>query len=160
MVPVSFAPAIPVCEVWCAQNCRSALAGIASIEAARRAPHGQSVLGTMRGFMGWRTLVGERYVLYASGAAALADVQVALTRREETLATGVGANALGGPVDAISWLLRLPGVEAVPAGWVLTTGILTKAFPIAAEETWRVSTSGPLLLGDLHLSLVRLESDG
>jgi 2-keto-4-pentenoate hydratase len=99
-------------------------------------------------------VVGERHVLLSSRAEALAGVEVELRREEETVATGVGANALGGPVDAVTWLLRLRGIEAVPAGSVITTGTLTTAFPVAAGETWAVSTSGPLSLNDLRISLV------
>ena len=98
-------------------------------------------------------VVGERHVLDAPRAAALANVEVELVRGEETVATGVGADALGGPVEAVTWLLRLPG-EAVPTGSIITTGTLTKAFPIAGGETWRVRTSGPGSLGDLGLLLL------
>jgi 2-oxo-3-hexenedioate decarboxylase len=99
-------------------------------------------------------VVGERQSLVATNAEVLASLEVELKRDDETLATGVGANALGGPVEAVAWLLRLPGVEAVPAGSVITTGSLTKAFPIAADETWCVRSSGRHPLGELAVSLV------
>jgi 2-oxo-3-hexenedioate decarboxylase len=97
-------------------------------------------------------VVGERHVLPSSRAEALAGVEVELRCEEETVARGVGANALGGPVDAVTWLLRLRGIEAVPAGSV-TTGTLTTASPVAAAETWGFSTSGPLSMSDLRISL-------
>jgi len=98
-------------------------------------------------------VVGEHHAVGASPAEALAAVEVALMHDDRTVASGTGANALGGPVAAVTWLLRLPGVDEIPAGSVITTGSLTPAFPLAAGETWQVSTAGARPLGDLRLTL-------
>jgi 2-oxo-3-hexenedioate decarboxylase len=82
-------------------------------------------------------VVGERRAVDASRAVALASLEVELSCHDEAMATGVGANALGGPVEAVTWLLRLPGVEALPVGSIITTGTLTNAFPVAAGDAWR-----------------------
>ena len=102
-------------------------------------------------------VVGERFGLEGSHAMALANLEIELLRGADVMATGVGAHALGGPVEAITWLLQLPGVTAVPAGSVITTGTLTSAFPIAAGESWRVSTSGLPSLGELSVTFVERE---
>jgi len=97
-------------------------------------------------------VVGERRRLGPSEAEDLAAVEVELVRDDVVVATGVGASALGGPVDAVTWLLRVPGAERVPAGSVITTGSLTTAFPIASGEVWRLRSRGPSRLGDLRLT--------
>ena len=97
-------------------------------------------------------VVGERHKVDASRALGLASLEVELCG-DVTTAAGVGANALGGPVEAVAWLLRLPGVEIVPAGSIITTGTLTRAFPIAAGETWQIRSSGAESLGELSLTL-------
>jgi len=100
------------------------------------------------------TLVtGERQRFCASEADALAEVEVELSRDDSVVAKGTGKHALGGPVDAVAWLMRLPGVEGIPAGFIITRGTLTTAFPGTAGETWHLASEGPLPLGELYLML-------
>ena len=74
-------------------------------------------------------------------AEASTALQVRLERDGDAVATGAGANAHGGPMRALRWLvdeLDRTGAAPLAAGEVVTTGTLTGAHPIAAGETWRV----------------------
>ena len=77
--------------------------------------------------------------------AALAATDVALLRDHVIVDRGRGTNALGGPVDAIAWLLQLPGTEGLTSGSIVTTGTLTAAQPISPGESWRSEYNGPEL---------------
>lgn len=82
----------------------------------------------------------------------LASTQVRLMRGDEVVARGTGAHALGGPVEGVDWLLRLPGIDVLPAGSIVTTGTLTAAFPVVSGETWQSVCSGPGLRGQLAVT--------
>jgi 2-oxo-3-hexenedioate decarboxylase len=98
-------------------------------------------------------VIGERVDIDPAGSAALADVDVELLRGETVVSRGRGSNALGGPVQAIAWLLRIPGVDDLVAGDIVTTGTLTSAHPLTPGECWRfTATGGPGLRGPtLHV---------
>jgi 2-oxo-3-hexenedioate decarboxylase len=98
-------------------------------------------------------VIGQRVDLGPSDAPRLAEVHVEVVHENTVVAHGVGANALGGPVEALTWLLQLPGVDTLSAGAVVTTGTLTSAFPLVPGERWRTATTGPVPLGDLPLAL-------
>lgn len=59
---------------------------------------------------------------------------------------GRAANVLDGPVFALRRLVELlaadPFNEALAAGEIVTTGTLTRAFPVAAGETWTMQLTG------------------
>ena len=65
--------------------------------------------------------------------------------------TGCGANVLGNPLAALAHLLAVvadrPADEAVQAGELVTTGTLTKAYPVHAGETWSTALEGVGLPG-------------
>ena len=98
-------------------------------------------------------IVGDR-VSGPISAESLASTQVALKRGDVVIARGSGADALGGPIRAIEWLLRLPGVAGLPANSIVTTGTLTAAQSITIGETWRMECSGPSPLAPLQISLI------
>jgi len=98
-------------------------------------------------------VVGEHRELGNADRTALDEVDVVLRREGTVVARGRSANALGGPVQAVTWLQRLPGVQELWAGAIVTTGTLTAAFPIAAGEHWQLSTAGPVTLRELTVSL-------
>jgi 2-oxo-3-hexenedioate decarboxylase len=98
-------------------------------------------------------VVGEHRELGNAELGALDEVDVELRREETVFARGRSANALGGPIQAVSWLQRLPGSDELRAGAIVTTGTLTAAFPIAAGERWQLRTAGPVTLGELAVSL-------
>lgn len=64
---------------------------------------------------------------------------------------GIGANVLGGPVQALKHLADLlardPTRPQLRAGELVTTGTLTRAFPIAPGERWSTVVSGVDLPG-------------
>ena len=82
----------------------------------------------------------------------LAAVEVGLANGEVTADRGVGANALGGPLDAITWPVGVPGFEGLPAGAIVTTGTWTAALPVRPEQRWRVDARGPVMLRGVELS--------
>jgi 2-keto-4-pentenoate hydratase len=90
---------------------------------------------------------GER----AGLAAALAGLKVSLSRNGEPVDSGLGANALDGPVHALKHLVEAlaadPDSPPLRAGEIVTTGTLTRAFPIAPGETWSTSVSAYPLPG-------------
>jgi 2-keto-4-pentenoate hydratase len=94
-------------------------------------------------------VVGDRAQLDLQDGTPLAEIEVELQRETTTVARGRGSYALGGPIEAITWLLQVPKIRA---GSIITTGTLTPAFPIAPNETWRLSTTGPVSLGQLQVS--------
>jgi len=71
---------------------------------------------------------------------------VALSRDGATIDTGKGANVLGGPLSALRHLVELlandPHNPPLAAGEIVTTGTLTRAFPVKPGETWATGISG------------------
>ena len=88
---------------------------------------------------------------HADGAA-LARLEVELCGAGGAVAHGTGSDALGGPVEAVAWLLRLDGVEKLDAGSVVTTGTLTAPFSISPGESWSIDANGPVALRELTVS--------
>ena len=84
-------------------------------------------------------VVGERHELVPAAAHGLAKVEVALRREGDVVARGRGSAALGGPVEAVVWLLGLPAVDGLRADTIITTGTLTPALPVASGEAWQLS---------------------
>jgi 2-oxo-3-hexenedioate decarboxylase len=64
---------------------------------------------------------------------------------------GRAANVLDGPVFALRHLVELLAADPVnpplAAGEIVTTGTLTRAFPVAAGETWTTELTGVPLEG-------------
>jgi 2-keto-4-pentenoate hydratase len=76
----------------------------------------------------------------------LADFRVELACNGIHRETGTGANVLGSPLAALAHLLEVvgerPADEAIQAGELVTTGTLTKAYPVHAGETWSTTLDG------------------
>jgi len=81
----------------------------------------------------------------------LAAVPIALLRNDREIGSGVGADALGGPMHALAWLANHLGERglALTAGQVVTTGTCGGVTPIAVGDRG-VATHGPL--GGVELS--------
>jgi 2-oxo-3-hexenedioate decarboxylase len=77
---------------------------------------------------------------------ALREITVTLARNGETKDAGVGRNVLGGPVSALRRLVQVlaadPEAAPLAAGEIITTGTITRAFPIAAGERWTTAVAG------------------
>jgi 2-oxo-3-hexenedioate decarboxylase len=74
-----------------------------------------------------------------------------LYRDGELIDRGSGANVLGSPVSALKHLVALladdPVNPPLQAGEIVSTGTLTRAFPVAPGETWTTKLSGIPLAG-------------
>jgi 2-oxo-3-hexenedioate decarboxylase len=83
---------------------------------------------------------------HASTLDALTLFSITLHCNGKTMDTGQAANVLGGPVSALLHLVRAIGQdpEAAPlaAGDIITTGTVTRAFPVSAGEHWTTKVSG------------------
>jgi 2-keto-4-pentenoate hydratase len=81
-----------------------------------------------------------------------ASVEVELRSGTSAVARGRGADVLGGPVEAVRWLMAVPGIEPLGAGSIITTRTLTSAFAVAPGESWELVASGPVPLGSVQVS--------
>lgn len=88
--------------------------------------------------------------LLSEGGAPLSGLEIMLEGPDTTL-TGTGADVLGGPLQALRYLLseiaRTPDAQPIGPGEIVTTGTLTDAAPIAPGETWSTRIKGIPLSG-------------
>ena len=79
-------------------------------------------------------------------AGALAGLTITLYRNDEAIDEGVGANVLDGPIQALAHLVdvlgRDPHSPPLRAGEMVTTGTLTRAFPVMRGERWSTRIEG------------------
>lgn len=85
--------------------------------------------------------------------AALSDLTVTLLCNGAPVDTGHSANILGGgPMAALADLVQQRGNDRLPAGWIISTGTLTRALPAEPGQTWTTQITG-VTLPDLTLTL-------
>jgi 2-oxo-3-hexenedioate decarboxylase len=103
-------------------------------------------------------LIGSRHRIEDTASAllrALTTFEVTLSRNDEVMDRGRGANVLDGPLSALRHLVGLldddPANPPLAAGEIVTTGSLTRAFPIAAGERWTTEIRG-LPIGGLSVA--------
>jgi 2-oxo-3-hexenedioate decarboxylase len=81
----------------------------------------------------------------------LARCEIALRRDGTLMDRGRGANVLGSPLSALRHLVALladdPVNPPLRAGEIVSTGTVTRAFPVAAGETWTTDIAGIPLPG-------------
>jgi 2-keto-4-pentenoate hydratase len=81
----------------------------------------------------------------------LASFEVALYRDGELIDRGRGDNVLGNPVSALRHLVGLLANDSLnpplQAGEIVSTGTLTRAFPVAPGQTWTTELKGIPLPG-------------
>jgi 2-oxo-3-hexenedioate decarboxylase len=81
----------------------------------------------------------------------LSAFEIDLFRNGVVADHGRAANVLDGPVSALRHLVQLLAADPVnpplAAGEIVTTGTLTRAFPVAAGETWTTELTGVPLEG-------------
>ena len=94
-------------------------------------------------------IIGERRPVDGLAAAdALRDLrafEVMLSRDGAVVDRGHASNVLGGPLVALGHLARLldsSWFEPLRAGEVVTTGTLTRAWPVGPDETWSAEFAG------------------
>ena len=96
-------------------------------------------------------IIGERQTMTAKTVRALSECDCLLLCDGEKVGSGRGTDVLGGPLDALRWLLRgLP--SGLRAGEIVTTGTLTSALPISGQQRWTNRLSGPVALGSVEVS--------
>jgi 2-oxo-3-hexenedioate decarboxylase len=103
--------------------------------------HGTLLLGP------WRPVAAFR----EAWEQALSSFTVVLLRDVEGVDQGQASNVLGGPLTAVRHLVELlsrdPVNPPLAAGEIVTTGTLTRAFPVAPGETWATELTGVALDG-------------
>jgi 2-oxo-3-hexenedioate decarboxylase len=104
--------------------------------------HGALICGPKR-----EIAAGER----AAALDALTRFSVTLRCNGDMMDTGQAANVLGGPVSALLHLVKAiaQDAEAAPlaAGDIITTGTVTRAFPVSTGERWTTEITGIHLPG-------------
>lgn len=74
---------------------------------------------------------------------ALSAIEVTLIRDDTPVDRGHARNVLGGgPLTALADLVAQRGADRLPAGWIVSTGTLTRALPVAPGETWTATIEG------------------
>jgi 2-oxo-3-hexenedioate decarboxylase len=93
-------------------------------------------------------LLGERHAISDDRqywGKALSILKVDLLRNGEVMTSGHGHDVLGGPIQALRFLVqelaRHPTGEFLRSGEIVTTGTLTQAMPAAPGETWTTKLS-------------------
>jgi 2-oxo-3-hexenedioate decarboxylase len=93
----------------------------------------------------------------AERTAQLSNFAVTLENDKGVRRTGNAGNVLGGPLEALKFLVvdlvRYPDCEPLRGGELVTTGTLTEAMPARAGETWIAEFEG-IALGPLQLHFV------
>ncbi len=87
----------------------------------------------------------------------LRSFTVTISRNREQMDAGAGTNVLGGPLSALAHLVDVLARDRfnppLRAGELVTTGTLTRAFPILAGEEWSTRLEG-IPLPDLRITAV------
>ena len=99
--------------------------------------HGRMIVGPKTSISAWPP---------ADLARALADFTIALSCNGQPIDTGTGANVLDSPLNALRHLAAVlnddPYNSPVAAGEIITTGTLTRAFPVSSGERWTTKLDG------------------
>jgi 2-oxo-3-hexenedioate decarboxylase len=101
-----------------------------------------------------RLLIGPRHSLAEHGddwLGNLSTFSIDLKRDGIVVDQGRASNVLGGPLSALRHLVEVLASDPVnpplEAGEIVTTGTLTRAFPVATGETWATELTGIALDG-------------
>jgi len=101
-----------------------------------------------------KLLVGPRHSLAKQGddwLENLSTFSIDLKRDGIVVDQGRASNVLGGPLSALRHLVEVLASDPVDpplaAGEIVTTGTLTRAFPVAVGETWATELTGITLDG-------------
>ncbi|MEQ1943638.1 hydratase [Mesorhizobium sp. VNQ89] len=102
-----------------------------------------------------RLFVGPRRILSdrerRTLAADLSSLTIRLSHDGTVIDTGVGANVLDGPIHALAHLVAVLEKDRLNppmrAGEIVTTGTLTRAFPVLPGEKWSTEIAGVDLPG-------------
>lgn len=79
-------------------------------------------------------------------AALLPKAEVKLSRGDTLVDTGLGANVLDSPLNALAFLVEVlaaqPDAPPLAAGEIISTGTLSDAHPVQPGETWSTTFTG------------------
>jgi 2-oxo-3-hexenedioate decarboxylase len=95
-----------------------------------------------------RLLIGPRHEIADVDAwhQELSAFEIDLLRNGEPVDHGWAANVLGGPLSALRHLVAVLAIDSdnppLAAGEIVTTGTLTRAFPVFPGEAWSTRLSG------------------
>jgi 2-oxo-3-hexenedioate decarboxylase len=99
-------------------------------------------------------MIGPRHALANTGGDWLGNLStfgISLKRDGIVVDQGQASNVLGGPLSALRHLVEVLASDPVnpplAAGEIVTTGTLTRAFPVAPSETWTTEPTGVALDG-------------
>ena len=109
--------------------------------------HGLLAVGPLTPMPGWRMPIEWRRLLES--------FTVTLLRDGETIDRGKAENVLGGPLSALRHLVEGFGSEAaerIKPGMIVTTGTVTRAFPVRPGERWTTAVDG-LVVAEMDLTL-------
>ena len=96
--------------------------------------------------------IGPRAAVSANAVRSLGAATCQLLLDGVVTGTGSGADVLGGPLDALYWLLKgLP--DGLRAGEIVTTGTLTQAMPIQPGQRWEHRLSASIELEPVQLRI-------
>jgi 2-oxo-3-hexenedioate decarboxylase len=95
-------------------------------------------------------MIGPRHRIADRSAdewtAALKGFELKLTKDGVVIDRGTAMSVLDGPLSALVHLVRLldrdPHNPQLRAGEIVTTGTITRAFPVGAGQTWTTEISG------------------
>jgi 2-oxo-3-hexenedioate decarboxylase len=97
-------------------------------------------------------LIGPRQPIAARSEdwlSTLASFRIALFRNGKIVDRGRASNVLDGPLLALRHLVEVLAVDPVniplAPGEIVTTGTLTRAFPVVPGEEWNTNLEGTLL---------------
>ena len=104
-------------------------------------------------------LCGPRRLMTEEDAATLRSTlqtfQIEIARDGETIDIGHGGNVLGSPLSALRHAIEViandPYADPIGTGEIVTTGTVTRAFPVKPGETWATKVNG-LPLGNLRIA--------
>jgi 2-oxo-3-hexenedioate decarboxylase len=98
-----------------------------------------------------RLIVGTPMPVPSDARMTLPALQVELYRGDALIDRGIGANVLDSPLNALSHFVMLlskhPETQALEAGELVTTGVITDAHAVRPGETWRTLLKGLPLPG-------------
>ena len=81
----------------------------------------------------------------------LTELEIDLARDGTVVDHGRATNVLGGPLSALRYLIAVLAADPlnppIAAGEIVTTGTLTRAFPVAPGEAWQTALTGVPLAG-------------
>jgi 2-oxo-3-hexenedioate decarboxylase len=92
-------------------------------------------------------IVGPRIPVRRDVLEPLARFEIALSRDGAAVDRGRAADVLGGPLSALRHLVEMRIDPPLASGEIVTTGTVTRAFPVAPGERWSTRVEGLPLPG-------------